>query len=272
MIGAGVVERATDAFADSLPRLAAGLLLLVGGLIAAWLLGLLAGRALRRVGLDELAARFGITDALERFGFQRSLSRLVGRAIRIALSVVVLMAALAALGLRALSRSLNEAVLFLPKLFVAFALVLVGVVAGDFLRRRVDRVADQMALELPLGRIVQIAVVAILVLSALAQLGVPTQIVTAAAAVVLVSGALTLTLAFGLGSRDVARELSAGRYVSRALELGQRISVEGARGEIVAFDAAAVVLRSDDGSTLRVPNHVALASVVTVEAQSAEPT
>ena len=265
MIAADVLDRAWASFGESLPRIVGALVLLVVGLLVALLAGRVVARALQAIGVDRLADRYGIQDVLARLGFERSLSRLMGVAVRIALSVVVLVAALSLLGLGALGRSLNEIVLFLPKLFVALVLVLAGFVVGELVGRWVDRIAQQMAIGGPLGQITQALIAAIFVLTALAQLGVPTQILTALLGIAVVAGVLTVALAFGLGGRDVARQLSAGRYVSGAFSVGQRIAVGQVRGEIVALESAAVVLRAEDGRTLRVPNNLLLESVVAVE-------
>ena len=60
------------------------------------------------------------------------------------------------------------------------------------------------------------------------------------------------------------RELSAGRYLRSAYREGQVISVDGVRGEIVAMETAATVLRTPAGDTVRLPNAMLLSSVVTV--------
>ena len=266
MLAVSILDRARAQLGDALPSLAGALLLLVLGLFLAWLLGRLALRALRAVGLDGVGERFGIHDVIERLGFERSLSRLVARAIRIALSVVVIIASLSLLGLGALGQSLNQAVLFLPKLLVALALVLVGVVVAQFVGERVARLADQLALGGPLPQLAQGAVLALFVLTALAQVSVPTAVLTAVVAVVVVAVTLTLALAFGLGGRDVARQISAGRYVSGAFELGQTITVAGLTGQIVALESAATVLRTPEGRRVRVPNQMLIDSVVTVDA------
>ncbi len=269
LLAAGVLERAKASLGESLPGLAGALVLLVLGLLAAWILGRVASRALGAIGLDNLAERFGIHDVVERIGFERSLSRLIGRAVRLAVSVVVVMAAVSLLGLGALGRSLNEAVLFLPKLFVALALLLAGVILAEFARTRVDRLADQMDLGAPAGRMAQAIVIALFGLTALAQLGIPTEILTAVLGVVIVAAALTVALAFGLGGREVARQISAGRYVGGAFELGQTIGLGDVRGEIVAFESAATVLRTEEGRRVRVPNHLLLESMVVVEEPAA---
>ena len=259
-----ILNPAERTLGESLPRLAGAVVLLVVGVLVARLAGLLARRALLALGADRLAERFGIHDVLARLGLERSLSRVIGILVRLALTVVVVFAAASALGLGALSASLNQVLLFLPKLVVAVVLVLAGVIIGQFAGNRVDRLADQMALGGPLGRLTQAAIVAIFVLTALAQLGISTEILTAILGIVIVALALAVALAFGLGSRDVAREVSAGRYVGGAFRVGQTISVDGIRGEIASLETAATVLRTDDGRTVRIPNHLLLESIVTL--------
>ena len=266
IVAASVFDRAQESLGESLPRFAGAILLLVFGLLVASIVGRVLRKLLLAVGLDDLGERFNIHDALEQIGLDRSLSALLARAIRIALAVTVIVAAVSLLGLGVLSTALNELVLFLPKLLVALALVLVGVVVAQFVGERVARLADQLALGGPLPQLAQGAVLALFVLTALAQVSVPTAVLTAVVAVVVVAVTLTLALAFGLGGRDVARQISAGRYVSGAFELGQTITVAGLTGQIVALESAATVLRTPEGRRVRVPNQMLIDSVVTVDA------
>ncbi len=267
---ARILESAGETLGEALPRIGGALLLLVVGLLVARLLGRFARRALDALGVDDLAERFGVHEVLERVGIERPFSRLMGRVVRIALSFVVVFAAVSLLGLAALSASLNEILMFLPKLLVALALVVAGAIVSQLVGDRVDRLATQMALGGPVGRIVQVAIFAVFLVTALAQLGISTGLLTALVGIVFVGVALTIALAFGLGSRDVARQVSAGRYVGSAFEVGQTISVDGIRGEIVALENAATVLRTEEGRTLRVPNHLLLESIVALEEEPTE--
>ena len=259
-----ILERAGESLGGSLPGLAGAIVLLVVGLLAARLVRRLLVRGLTAAGLDGLAERWGIHDVLTRVGLERSLARLIGTVARVGISVVVVIAALSLLGLEFLSRSLNEAVLFLPKLLTAVALVVAGLVVGELARRQVDRAAGQMDFPAPLGIVVEALVVSVFAVTALAQVGIPTAVLMMLVGVLLAAAALTFALAFGLGSREVAREISSRRYVSGAFEVGQEISLGDIRGEISEFESASTVLRAADGRTLRIPNHVMLESIVTV--------
>jgi len=131
---AAVVERAGDQLGAFLPRIVGALLLLVVGLLLAIVLGRLVRRGLVRAGLDRFAGRSGTTELLSQAGLGSSLAALVGTAVRLMIVVVVCFGAMTLLGLEFLSASLNEAILYIPQLLAALALVLIGVVLGAFLR------------------------------------------------------------------------------------------------------------------------------------------
>jgi small-conductance mechanosensitive channel len=267
-----LLDRAGESLGGFLPRLGGALVLLILGVLLARLLGRLLRRALERAGFDTLAERFGAKEVIRRAGLGDSLSRLAGTAVRIGLTLVVIFAALSLLGLQFLSESLNQAVLFLPKLLVAAALLLAGVVVGALARERVERMAYQMDFPIPLGRAAQVGVIAVFAITAAAQIAVSTAILMALVGILLAAVAATFTLAFGLGGQGVARELSAGRYLRSAYEPGQTISLGDVRGEIVSIETAATVLRTAAGETVHVPNDLLLSSVVTVHGPGAPAT
>jgi small-conductance mechanosensitive channel len=234
-----VLSSAQDTLGAFLPRALGAIVLLVGGLVVARLVARALRRLLDAAGLDDHAARTGIGEPLERFGLGTSLTTVLASAVRFGLSALVVVAAISLLGFSALSASLNRAILYLPQIFAAIAIVLVGIVVAAYVRRWVDRVAVQMDLEGPLGIAVELAVLAVF--------------------------AVTVALAFGLGGRDLARQVTAGRSIAESFEPGQTISVAGVRGRIVSLQRAAALVESDDGRRVRIPNHLLLESIVTVE-------
>jgi small-conductance mechanosensitive channel len=264
--GASILERAGETLGDFLPQLAGALALLLVGLLLAGLIGRLVRRGLRAAGLDDLGERWHVSDTLERAGLQRSLAGICGAAVRIVLGVIVVFAALTLLGLEPLSQSLNEAVLFLPDILAALALLLAGVVLAGLVRERVDRLTYQMDFPVPLGQLAQVATLAIFAITAAAQVGVSADILILVIAIILAGVAGTFAIAFGLGGREVARSLNAGRFVRGAFDVGQTIRVGELRGRILAIDPDATVIGTEEGR-VRVPNHMLLESVVTIYGQ-----
>ena len=263
-LGATVLERAGEKLGDYLPRLAGALAVLVVGLLVATVVARLVRRGLRRLGADEMAERRGVHDALQLAGLGRSLSGVIAGAVRWILYAVVAFAVFAVLGPLFLTDPLNRAVLFLPNLLVAAVLLLAGIVLGSAVRVPLERSATQMNLAVPVGAIAQVVVVSVFAISAAAQIGVSTNIITGLVAILLGGAVITLALAFGVGGRDAARAVSAGRYVRDTLHVGQVIPVAGHEGRIRTIELTATVLDRADGVAVRVPNGMLLDRVVVI--------
>jgi hypothetical protein len=139
---ASVLSQAGQELGSFIPRLGGALALLIIGILVVRLLARISVRALQGLGLDSLAERVGVARVLERAGLGGSLSAVVGRAVRIALVIVVVFASLSLLGLQFLSESLNKGIQELPKLLLAAALLLAGIVIAGYARERADRLGQ----------------------------------------------------------------------------------------------------------------------------------
>lgn len=247
-----------------IPRLGGALALLLVGLLLTWLLARLVRRVLVAAGLDRLAERTGATSVLQTSGLGGSLASLVARSVRIFLTIVVVFAALSLLGLQFLSGSLNQAILALPRIFIAAALILIGAVVAGAARQRTDRITYQLDFPVPVGQIVQIAVLSVFAIIAAAEIGISTAVLLVLIGVMLAAVSGTFTLAFGLGSREVARALSAGRYLRHDYRVGQEIAFGDVRGRITRIHSTSTMLDAGEGRSIRVPNHLLIDSIVTI--------
>jgi small-conductance mechanosensitive channel len=261
---ATVLERAGDQLGEFLPRFGGALLLLIVGLILAAFLGRMVRSALIRVGLDRLADRWGVPDMLAQAGLGRSVAGLIAIAVRVSITVIVIFGALSLLGLQFLSDSLNEGIIFIPRLLTGLFLLFLGVMLAAQVRAWVERTSAQMDLPIAIGPLAQALVIAIFVLCAAAQLGVALGPLTAILGIALAAVAVTLALAFGLGSRELARALTAARYARADFVAGDIIRLGDLRGTIEQIDSAATTLRAGD-ERIRIPNHVLIEGVVVVE-------
>jgi small-conductance mechanosensitive channel len=248
-----ILDVAGEELGSFLPRLIGAIVLLVVGLLVAKLIGTILRRALEAANLDETSARLGVDGHLSRAGLPASLSRVI--------------AALSLLGLQFLSESLNAAVLAIPSVLIAAALVLIGLVLGGIARQRVERLTFQLDLPVSLGQVAQITVVSIFAITAAAQIAVSTAILLILVAIVLAGVMSMLAIAFGLGGQGIARELSAGRHARTVFTVGEEISVGEFRGTVVAVETMATVLRTGADEKVRVPNRLLVESVVRIHEQ-----
>jgi small-conductance mechanosensitive channel len=90
---------------------------------------------------------------------------------------------------------------------------------------------------------------------AVGQLGVETTLLIATAVVLIGALSLALAVSFGWGSREIARNVMAGFHVRDAFVPGQRLTVRGHTGKLVAIGTVKVLLETGEG-TLSLPNSV----------------
>ncbi len=100
---------------------------------------------------------------------------------------------------------------------------------------------------------------------ALAQLGLDTTILVLLVAVVGFGLALSTALLVGLGGQHLAREIAAGRYLSRFIEQGASIESEAGSGRVIALHPATIELESPGGPR-QLPFTKLLAAGFTIQA------
>jgi Conserved TM helix len=204
------IERGFTVFFAWLPSLLAALAILVIGYIVAKVVGSLVGRVLHRAGFDRFVHGSPGGEHVRRVA--PAPSRLLGRIAFWALFLGAISLAVTALGIDALTNFLAEVYAYLPNVIAALLIFFVaGAVAAG-----VAALAQRFMGDTALGKIVSTAapilVMTIATFMILDQLKIAEDIVVITYAALLGSIALGAALAFGLGGRDVAREMLMGAY------------------------------------------------------------
>jgi hypothetical protein len=118
------------------------------------------------------------------------------------------MAGVSALGLDVFNRLVAEFFLYLPRVFTAFVILVVGFLIGNFLSRAALLAAVNANFPSPRmsSGVVRLLIGILAFAMAMEQLQIASSIVTAAFVISFGSVMLGLALAFGLGGRGVARQ------------------------------------------------------------------
>ena len=131
------------------------------------------------------------------------------------------------------------------------------------MERTVARSAEDSGIEYAssLGTIVSGVIIFIVGIMAVSQLQIDTDIVRIVTICTLCGLALAFGLSFGLGSREVTRNILAGFYARRLFEAGDDIEIKGERGKLRSITPTQTVIDKDTGSVI-LSNHVFLEEVV----------
>src|SRR5688572_9255030 len=191
------------------------LIILFAGYLLAKLIEQGAERLLHRIRLNQALERGGVMDAVERGASHFNPTKVVGKTLFWILMFAVIMVAATALGLESLAAVFAELVGYLPSLMSAIVIMIVGIVLGRFTGGLIMASAGAVQGGPTLARVGRWGVVMLAVFMALQELGIATDIVTTAFAILFGAVALAMALAFGLGNRELAGEVTRewyGRY------------------------------------------------------------
>jgi hypothetical protein len=195
----------------ALPLLAA-LVILFAGYLLAKVLEKLTDRLLRRIRLNYLLERGGITQAVERSGTHVNPTRVISNLVFWLVMFTVILLAANALGLQSLANVVSKLVSYIPSVIAAIVIVLVGIVLGGFVGGLIQASAGGLHGGHTLARTGRGGVILLAVFMALQELGIATDIVTTAFAILFGAIALAMALAFGLGNRELAAEVTREWY------------------------------------------------------------
>jgi hypothetical protein len=196
-----------------LPGLVLSLVILMAGFFVARTLERLVDGLLGRVHFDREAARWGVTEAVERSGAGGP-TRVVGKLLFWLIMLVVILLASSALGVSNIGDLFANLVGYLPTVFAAIIIIVLGIILGEFVRALIQASAGGVEGVRMLSQVAKIMVVVISVFMALQQVGVGADIVTTAFTLILGAAALAVALAFGLGNTGLAGEVTRRWYES----------------------------------------------------------
>lgn len=240
-----------DSTIAAVPKVVLGMVLFGAALVVAKLVEKVLRYGLMKVRFDELVGKAGIDLALQRLGIRQELTTLFPRLSYFLVLLVLARTAGDALSLVAISSAIGAFFAYLPNIFAALLLLILGSTVGQFAGQTVSQSAESAGIEFApaLGKLVSGIILFVCAMMAVAQLKIDTEIVRIVTSFVLGGAALAFGLSFGLGTRDIVRNIAAGFYVRRVLTVGRPLEVAGQQGVLTAITATHVVLESEGHET-----------------------
>jgi hypothetical protein len=246
-----------------LPSLIGALVILLAGWLLARSVQLASEWALRTFGLDRVASRLRLLEFLERAGIRMAPSQIVATLLFWLLMLTFLLSSIETLGLTTVSATIDRLVAYVPNLIGAALIVLLGVLLARFLGSVVSSAAAAAGFSSAprLGFLVQVLAGGLVLVVAVEQLGVATEILVAPLTVVLATAGLSAGLAFALGAYPIVTHILAGHFLKESLPRDTFVEVEGERGIVERIGATETLLRNGD-KVWSVPNAKLLNLVV----------
>lgn len=195
------------------PRVLAMLTLILLGWAVAGVVSRLAVRLSRVVDLDARCARWGLTSGLARSGLAQLPSLAVGRLIFWTIFCVALLMGIEALEMPATAGLVAGVIRFLPNLVIATLVWTAGWLLANFMAQAVliAAVNAQIAFAPLIAGAMRWLVLIFAGAAVLTQLGIAREMVLLTFGIAFGGTVLALALAFGLGGKELAREILESR-------------------------------------------------------------
>ena len=251
-----------DTIIAAVPKIALGIVFVIGALLVAKIVEKVLRYALTTIRFDTLVGKTGIDQALQRLGIRQELTVTIPRLVYFLVLMMLAKTAVDALGLTAISDAIGAFFAYLPNIVAALLLLILGSSLGQFAGRTVANSAESAGIEFApaLGRMVSSLILFVSAMMAIAQLKIDTDIVRIVISFILGGAALAFGLSFGLGTRDVVRNLTAGFYVRKLLSIGRNVEIAGHQGTLKSVTATHVILESQ-GHEMTISNETFLQQI-----------
>ncbi len=248
-INLSFLQEMWQALLDFLPKIFAAIAVLFIGWILMKLITFLVKKALKFTKIDSWTDKLNEIEIFENSDFEFKPTNFIVKAIKWLLILVTVIIVSDILGLQMISQEIGNLIHYLPKLFSAVIILMIGIYIANIIRNAIKSLFKSFDLggSNLIGNIVFYAITVIVAITALNQAGINTDIITNNLTIILGSLLLAFTIAFGLGSKEIVQRLLFGFYSRKNLVVGQKIRIGEIEGTIAALDNITMTLITDKG-------------------------
>jgi len=205
------LRNALDVFLSYVPQLLGAIVILIVGYIVARVLQSVVARLLQAIGFDNWMERGGIKQFFDRAQTRETPATVLGRLVFWFVFIIAITMAADALGIQQVSEVLAQLIAYIPSIIAAILILVLAALLANFLAG-VVRGATGSDL---LANIARYAIIVYAVFAAITELGIAVQLTAPTFLIILGAVALAAAIAFGLGGREVAKDILEKAYQRR---------------------------------------------------------
>ena len=243
-----LIDQFTSNVIDLIPKLGLALVVLVAGLLIAWLAFYLIKRLILYL---ERNINFKIRNKFLAVDLKSS-AVLIARTFFWVIVALTLAVITQILGFTVINTWLEQLVQYLPNVIAVVAIILFGVVAGKLVGDLVGTATQRTGFSngMVVGKFVRHVVLFISIIIAIDQLGVEIVFLTDLLTTVLATMLFGAALAFGLGAKTSVSNILGSYYLQKTYHEGSVVRVGDIEGVIIKITPTAVLIETQDGQVM----------------------
>lgn len=243
-----LIDNFLDSLLDYLPRIGFALIVIVIGLIVAWIIKIIVRRFI--LFLDSR-----INEKLQRNLLRVDLissARMISKTVFWILVALTVAMAVRIAGLHFMDAWFGNLINYVPNIIAALVIVLAGIILGRLVGDILSSAATRTGLAnvSSISRLVRYLIQFVAIIIAIDQVGIDvaflTTLLTILAAAVLFGAALS----FALGSVPSVKNILGSYYVQKRYQEGETVRIGDVQGVITKITESCVYLATDDGQVI----------------------
>jgi hypothetical protein len=202
------LDRFLNRLIQFLPDILTSAFIFISGIVLGLIFRKLFLRFFNTIKVDKFSEKYGFVEMLKKGGIKEPVSIIISRLIGWLTIIIFSIVALRTLNVPAIERILEKFFLYVPNIFVAAVILFTGYLLSNFIGRAALIASVNAGLKVSglVGRLVRLTIFLLAITMALEQLGIGRGTIVIAFAIIFGGVVLALSIAFGLGGRDIAKE------------------------------------------------------------------
>ncbi len=234
-------------------------LLLVLYVIVCWLLSKVLTNILNRflniAKIDKLNALYEKIDILKRLNLKIDFKKIIIAIFKLFLLLIFVIVGADLFNFPGVTRVVNDIIAYLPRLISAIAIILIGFYIANRIKLWLGKILNIIGSNSGtniISNVVVFGFILFFTLMGLNQAGIDTTLITDNISIILGVVFFSIALSFGLGSKDIVKEILYSYYLRKSVQVGDKIRIEDGKveGTLVSIDNINVKILSREGYIL----------------------
>ncbi len=238
--------------AASAPKILGVLVLIIVFLIIIKIIASVLKKVLQKANVNKLGDKINEIELSEGKTLNINLVNVLVKIVKWLLYIILITIISDILQLKMVSEGLQSFIGYLPKLFTALIIFVLGLLFATFVKKSLQSLFDSMDLSggKILSQLVFLLLMILISVTALNQAEINTEIITDNIKMILAAFLLAFSLAFGIGARNIIEKVLNTFYTRKLYEVGNIIEFKGIHGEVESINSISVTLKTDNGKLI----------------------
>lgn len=255
--------------AAALPGIFGAFVVLIFGWIVIKIIKFVLKRIFKVIKIDKFSEKVNEAKLFGDADIKIDLGKVLITFVKVLLWLVFIIVASDIMGLTIISSEIANLLRYLPILLSALVIFMIGLYLAKIIKETIVKIFDSIGLGggKVLGNALFYLIIIFVSITALNQAGVDTEIITNNFTIILGAFLLAISLALGLGAREVVGDLLRTFYSRKIYVVGDKVKVGKLEGTVLGIDNISMILKTKTGKVV-IPIKKVVEKTVVVEEQS----